>query len=323
MKSKLGRRKINRYKKKSLLTKFKQQNGGDCVREGLNHPWSVYPRGVVGAYSFYERYQNETIRLIEFMKHLQTDENIYHLNFIIGSPLEDPFVRNDQSEYFKDIQWQQIIPYHIQQLLVDLNKNPRKQKLYIQIIVISPDDFINESYNPLFTTKGIYRGSVKKTGLLEWCIHYNKIKINFFNCPVPHIENRVSLKDITMDKSVESTYKISSYISNDIDIECVGLFYHLLRNLCEKQLSIAINSWAVFKVDPTNGFTFHTDIINYQMFPELLRIAKKYNLIATEWYWLNNDYNIIHDLVNDVYYTYIRPPHHVEFPRLILPVPQI
>lgn len=322
MKSKVSRNKINYKKKKSLLNKFKHK-GGDCNREGINHPWAFYPRGALGSYPFYDRYRNETIRLIEFMKHLQTEENIYHLNFIIGSPLEDPHVTDDKgTQYYQDIQWQQMIPYHIQQLLLELYKTGSKLK-YIQIVVISPDDFINDSYSPLFLTKSLYRSNARKTGLLQWGIQLNKIKINFFNCPVPNIEQRENVKRLKLDESLQSTYKISSYVSNDIDIECIGLFYQLLSNLCEKKISIAINSWAVFRV---NDFGFHETIKNYSMFPELLAIAKKYNIIATEWYWSDYDNNIIHDLVNDVYYIYTRPRRfgeETEYPRLILPIPYI
>jgi hypothetical protein len=320
MKSKISRRKTNYYKKKSLLCKFNQK-GGDCVREGVNHPWTAYPKGVRGNYPFYQHYRDETIRLIEFMKQLQTQENIYHLNFIIGSPLEDPNISDDKgSVEYKDIQWQQIIPYHIQQLLLELIKNPRKQSLYIQIIVISPDGFIDDSYVPLFQNKSIYRGNIRKTGKLEWGIHQNKIKVNFFNCPVLSVQNTEIDR---IPEEYKSTYHISSYISNDIDKECIGLFYRLLEQLCEKKLSIAINSWAVFR--PTN-FGYNETIIEYSMFLELLAIAKKYKLIATEWSWETFNNNIIRDLVTNVSYIYTKPTlfeKNSSIPRLIIPVPSI
>ena len=182
MKSKNSRGKITYNKKKSLLYKFNQK-GGDCVREGLNHPWSVYPRAYISEYSNYERYRDETTRLIEFMKHLQTEDNIYHLNLIIGSPLEDPQLTDDRgSDEFKNVQWQQMIPHHIQQLFIELNKKPRNSK-YIQIVVISPDQFIYDAtYQPLFSYKGIYKATTRKTGLLEWSIGLGQSKIKINSC---------------------------------------------------------------------------------------------------------------------------------------------
>jgi len=202
----------------------------------------------------------------------------------------------------ENISWQQLFPYHIQKMYEDMVKNNNKG--FIQIIIISPDDFINkDNYIPRFANKNYNKNFnfiKEKKGI--W-IHKFKdiiIKVNIFCCPMPSIDIRFNLhEEIKKKIDLNENFKPNIY-----DYCCVNKFYSLLDNLTQKILTV-INNWVKF-IKPSPGWP-----TGFEMFMELKKIINKNKIIITFWsnkFIVNDSRFIIYN--NKKYnkqYSYINP----------------
>jgi len=115
-----------------------------------------------------------------------------------------------------------------------------------------------------------------------------EINVNIFNCPFPCMETRNSLVvkyQLMINKLNNNPYGIMTYRQNIADINFINNFYSSLDKLfskttCDPRIKIVVNSWVSFK--NLEGYT------NFKMFPNLLKLANKYNIIATEWEFIDN-----------------------------------
>jgi len=285
--------------KKNKHYKIMNQKGGIIDPSKLNHPWYVYPRG---GYDNDSLYKLEIIRLINFLEDLEKKiDEITLINIILGTMFEE---KENPRKDLDHITWQQLFPYHIQKMYEDMVINNNKG--FIQIIIISPDDFINkENYMPRFANKEYnknfdFKKDSKEKGV--W-IHKFKditIKANIFCCPMPSIDNRFNLKD-EIKKKINLNEKFKPNIYDNC---CVDKFYSLLDNLSQKILTV-INNWVKF-LNPDPSFPTGLD-----MFIELKKIVTKNKILLT--FWARN--NLIYDIRN-IYnpnskfkkeYSYINP----------------
>lgn len=260
----------------------------------LNHPWHIYPNAFMSEYNNYNLYRNQTKKLNIFIGELieqinsNKNQNIKSLiSFQLGSPMEDILI-NHESLYSNIFQCQQLCPNYINNFI-----NLPIGKKFIQIIIISPDKLFEKSnYIPLFIKLNLFVFSFEKINDYEYlCTNGNNddneniIKINIFNCPFPHLDNRKNIIDNynRILKSIGSNpYEIDNFKPSPNDELFIDNFYSNISELFENNLSesastsIIINSWVSFK----NLYGIHN---NYNMFDKLLVLANKYNIIATEW----------------------------------------
>ena len=235
-------------------------------------------------YNEYNIYRSEAIKLNQFMNELLFEINEKHLDkeilipLIIGSAMEDCLVKfNTSSENY--FQYRQLFPNYINNFIKS-NTN----KKFIQLIIISPDNiFSSQSYVPNFILYESF--DFVSTNPNEYIYNNEQIyiRINIFNCPFPCIEkrNNVASKYKKLIKNLQfNPYNITSYIQTQNDIKFINDFYvnikKLFKSTTNSRIKIIINSWVSFK--NLDGYSK-----NYNMFPELLMLANKYNIIATEW----------------------------------------
>jgi hypothetical protein len=250
----------------------------------LNHPFFIYPRGFMSEYNYYELYRTEVKKLNEFVDKLfieineqQRDKEVL-VSLIVGSAMEERLINSNTSinNYF---QYHQLFPNYINNFIENNSNNK-----FIQIIIVSPDNiFMSPSNVPYFTLYEPFDFVLTNTNEYIYSNDRINIRINIFNCPFPCVEKR---NDITMNydtliKNLEfNPYGISSFIQTQYDIEFIEHFYFNLEKLFSLSpdlgIKIIINSWVSFK-----NLSKYSD--NYNMFPKLLELSNKYNLIATEW----------------------------------------
>lgn len=266
----------------------------------LNHPFFIYPRGFMSEYNEYSLYRQEVLRLYEFIGNL-TDEldkkyssKDILIPFIIGSPMEDSLAKS-HTAIENIFQYSQLFPNYINNF-ISHNEN----KKFIQIIIVSPDNIFssNTNHTPYFTLYSPY--DFLNTGFNEYTYFdkFVEIKVNIFNCPMPCIETRTSLVlkyQLMINELNLNPFGINTYEQNQTDINFINSFYSCIDKLFEKStyesgtgtrtrigtnIKIIINSWVSFK-----NLEGHQ---NYKMFPTLLKLANKYNIIATEWDFIDN-----------------------------------
>lgn len=257
----------------------------------LNHPWFIYPRGFMSEYNDYSLYRQEVFRLHKFINNLidEVDEKYSShdilIPFIIGSPMEDALAKS-HTTYDNIFQYSQLFPNYINKF-ISQNHN----KKFIQIIIISPDNIFspNSTHTPYFTLYGPYDFVNTNFNEYMYSDEFIEIKVNIFNCPLPCIETRNSLVlkyQSMIDRLHSNPFNITTYRQNDFDINFINSFYSCVDKLFSKSISeprikIIINSWVSFK--NLDGYSE-----NYGMFPNLLKLANKYNIIATEWDFNDN-----------------------------------
>lgn len=264
------------------------------MENNLNHPFFIYPRGFMSEYNEYSLYRQEVYRLYEFIGNLVDELDEKHCSknilipFIIGSPMEDSLSKS-HTDFDNIFQYCQLFPNYINNFILQ-NDN----KKFIQIIIVSPDNIFssNTNHTPYFTLYSPY--DFLNTGFNEYTYldEFIEIKVNIFNCPMPCIETRTSLvlkyKPIFDNLNINS-FDINTYEQNQVDINFINSFYSCIDKLFIKStykpetgtnIKIIINSWVSFK--NLEGYQ------NYGMFPSLLKLANKYNIIATEWDFIDN-----------------------------------
>ena len=256
----------------------------------LNHPFFIYPRGFMSEYNDYNHFRKEVKRLSEFINNLPNEINEQNDNgvqilipFIIGSPMEDSLSKSNTSKdnYF---QFRQLFPNYINNFI---QSNPDNK--FIQIIIISPDNIFSPETNkkPLFMLYESF--DFVLTNLNEYVYTEEKItiKINIFNCPVPCLETRTILinrYDRLINDMKTNLYNINTYKQTLTDIDFINNFYSSLNILfslnTNPSIKIVINSWVSFK---------NLDGISekYNMFPKILKLANEYNIIASEWEFID------------------------------------
>jgi hypothetical protein len=257
----------------------------------LNHPFFIYPRGFMSEYNEYSLYRQEVIRLYNFIGNLSNklDEKYSYYDvlipFIIGSPMEDALAKL-HTTFDNIFQYSQLFPNYINKF-ISYNKN----KKFIQIIIISPDNIFspNSTHTPYFSLYSPY--DFVNTNFNEYIYldEFIEINVNIFNCPFPCVETRNSLViryQQMIDTLNPNTFNITTYKQNQTDINFINSFYSSLdklfsKSISESRIKIIINSWVSFK--NLDGYSE-----NYEMFPNLLKLANKYNIIATEWDFIDN-----------------------------------
>jgi len=262
----------------------------------LNHPFFIYPRGFMSEYNNYNLYRKEVVKLYKFIDKLQLQIELKHndndilIPLIIGSSMEDSLIKFNTS--IENIfQFRQLFPNYINNFIKsNLNKK------FIQIIIISPDNFFSDqSYRPFFTLYETFDFVLTNSNEYVYQNELIEIKINIFNCPVPCTETRNKLickYDSIITGLETNPYDISSYTQTQIDLEFINNFYIKIDKLFNMStnyfnVTIIINSWVNFK--NLDGYSE-----KYNMFPKILKLANQYNIIATEW-----------DFIDELFYTKI------------------
>ncbi len=259
----------------------------------LNHPFFIYPRGFLSEYNDYKHYRNEVVRLNQFIEELTLDIMKNHsdkeilIPFIIGSSMEDSIYNSNtnKNNYF---QISQLFPNYINNFIQSNDNNK-----FIQVVIISPDAIFSQQFNkkPYFISNVSFE--FIQTNLNEY-IYSNEnitIKINIFNCPMPCLELR-SEAIIRYDNMINfldnNYYNINTYKQTTYDVEFIEIFYLNLNELFSlinriHGIKIIINSWVSFKnLDGISN--------KYNMFPKILELANKYNIIATEWEFIDEQF---------------------------------
>ena len=275
----------------------------------LNHPFYIYPRGPMSEYNNYSKYRKEVFRLFRFLSNLHADlidgkyfETKLLIPLILGSTMEDSIcgLHSSIKNFF---QFRQLFPNYIGNFI----KTFSGEKKHIQIIIISPDNlFEQDNYYPLFTTydsryvfKKINLYEFELVNVLNVCGEESKqsdisttelsIKINIFNCPFPSVETRTSLIDKcdNLIKSINTSvnsYGIETFYQTEQDIRFIGEFEQLVGMIFSlndyKNLFVITNSLVSFK-------NLDECYKEYSMFKSLLRICNEYNIIATEWDYID------------------------------------
>ena len=285
----------------------------------LNHPWMIYLREPLSSYTKYSIYHSELLRLLEFVNELNTNivnikENQIQLtNFIIGTPMEDVFHREKEiAQQMKKIfsfdylfQWQQLFPAHIKKFIEHYSKFDND--ININIIIISPDEiFMDENYKePLFTTYSKCFDFIKIANR-KYIYSEDKVTIkidiftcpfpqNIFTCPLPQLEKNMDIiKRYNAFIKKIPDFEIESLAPTDFDIKFIDNFYEIIESIASNPASnMIINSYATFK--NVSGYE------NYGLFPSLLELANKYQIIATEWNFLET--NFLTRIVSKVKFT--------------------
>jgi len=257
----------------------------------LNHPFFIYPNAMMSEYNEYDHYRKEIKRFYNFLIKLnldletlkQTNKTKILIPIIIGSTMEDA-IFNNQTDFSNIFQYQQLFPDYILKFI----DNFKSEDKLIEIIIISPDKIFNiENFSPLFLIYSDFK--FIKICNKEYLFEINKLKIRFniFNCPMPCIEKRSNIikkvNDILRRMS-SNPYNINSFTQTENDILFINNFYSEIENLISKvnydNLFVIINSWVNFK----NLYGYSE---NYNMFPRILELANKYNIIATEWNYID------------------------------------
>lgn len=263
------------------------------MNNNLNHPFFIYPRGFMSEYNEYPLYRQEVSRLYEFIGNLENELYEKHCSkeilipFIIGSPMEDSLAKSN-TDFENIFQYSQLFPNYISNFIT-YNTN----KKFIQIIIVSPDNIFspNTTHKPYFTLFGSYEFVNNDFNEYTYIDDYVEIKVNIFNCPMPCVETRTSLVikyQQMIDEINNNSYNITTYKQNQTDINFINSFYssldklfNYIQSLPESRIKTIINSWVSFK-----NLDGYSD--NYKMFPNLLKLANKYNIIATEWDFIDN-----------------------------------
>ena len=262
----------------------------------LNHPFFIYPRGFMSEYNEYSLYRQEVTRLYEFIENLKLNDKCEYkeikISFIIGSPMEYSLAKS-HTTFDNIFQYSQLFPNYINNFI-----SCNKHKKFIQIIIVSPDNIFSHETNhePFFTLYSSYDFLNTNFNEYTYSDELGQIKVNIFNCPMPCVETRTSLVlkyQQMINKLNFNTFDIKTYEQNDADINFINTFYSSLEKLFCKSMSnqdqehetktnikIIINSWVSFK--NLCGYS------NYKMFPNLLKLANKYNILATEWDFIDN-----------------------------------
>jgi hypothetical protein len=270
----------------------------------LNHPFYVYPRGIMSEYNNYFKYREEVVRLYQFMSKLHYDitngkysDTKLLIPIILGSTMEDS-IQKSYSPITNFFQHRQLFPNYIGNFI----KTFDQEKKHIQIIIISPDNlFDSDTYIPLFI-KYNQQYAFNKINLYEFEMigMYNdeslngyeqipglSIKINIFNCPFPSIDKRSLIIDKCDNLIKEmriNDFGIETYKQSDHDISFISDFYQLIDNIFAlnnyKEIFVIVNSFVSFK-----NLDGHSE--NYNMFKELLILCNKFNIIATEWSYVD------------------------------------
>ncbi len=261
----------------------------------LNHPYFVYPNGPLCEYTEFKFYNSEAKRLLvhleELVKKISSEKSnpnnqlsFYTLNSIIlGSAMEQS-IRTGNSEPDTFYQWQQLFPSYINNF-ISAYKPVSTNKLFVNLIIISPDIFFSdEKYrDPIFIDCVGYE--FKKISNRKYIYHESNLKINIdiFNCPFVSTDTRDYVKKISellINKpEIFNCKDLESYIQTDNDKYFISRLYNTMELLFKQtdyySTSTIINSWATFK-----------NLVGYSgfgMFKKLLDLCNEYNIMATEW----------------------------------------
>jgi hypothetical protein len=249
----------------------------------LNHPWSIYFQEPVSSYTKYSKYYEELIRLPYFLKKIYekkdelNEKNVQLTNFIIGTSMESALQNGHYLDTIK-YQWQQLFPKHIYDFVKHYEKFDND--INVNIIIISPDDiFMDDSYcEPIFTKKCEKFKFVKIKNREYICINERvTIKIDIFSCPFPQLETRKNIID-KYNSFIEKNdiFEITNYTPTESDKKFINNFYSDIELIfAEPKFNVIINSYATFRNI--------RDYDNFGLFPDLLKLAIKYKIIATEW----------------------------------------
>jgi hypothetical protein len=274
---------------------------------GLNHPWFIYPHAFMSEYNNYGLYRAESVRLENFLGNFicKLESGLYTgskllVPIILGSTMEDSLV-NSHTDFTNYFQFEQLFPNYINNYIEKIDGYKQ-----IQIIIISPDNiFSNDEYSPLFTKYSKYKFEKINNLYYKFSTESFEINVNIFNCPMVTIEKRkefikkcdLVLTDCKKKKIIDCD--ISTYTQSESDLILINNIYKHIGKIFSyanndlSNINIVVNSWVNFK----NLYGYSE---NYNMFPELLKLASDYNIIATEWNY--QDENFISIIRSDYHF---------------------
>jgi hypothetical protein len=268
----------------------------------LNHPFSIYLNEPLSAYTKYDIYYKELNKLMKYVIETKEEINnikeneVYLTNIIIGTPMEDA-IHKEMCTLIYDYQWQQLFPYHIKKFIKYYTK--LKKDIKVNIIIISPDDvFMDDTYHEPLLVKHCEDYNFEKIENRKY-IHKNEnltIKINIFTCPFPQLENTETINKYNfIIHNIITDFELKNLTPTETDKNFISKFYEHLEIIASNTNSnLIINSYATFRNVPKYD--------NYGLFKSLLKLANKYNIIATEWTLTEN--NIFTKIVSKINYGY-------------------
>lgn len=250
---------------------------------GLNFPYYTYPQIQFSGYQDINSYNKDLIKLTNNLIKLQEKNNKFLLHITIGAAMEEAFDSELYTKY--SYQWQQLLPQHI----IDYLKQGGEVVHYI----IAP----NENFS---SAKFKIPRFVKYTPEFKWSIDINnkkftsqkyKYTVIIFNTMMPCIDKRNKV-------IIENAYKfdpslnLDKYKQKEDDINFINKFYLLLdrvfQHISYNGGAVSCYSFAVFNED-----TDYCVIMDYQMFPKIKNVFKKYNdFVLAEWRFFPSCYTM-------------------------------
>ncbi len=251
--------------------------------EKLNNPYYIYPGFPFSGYLEYSKYNDELIKLYNYINELKDKINgntILHISF--GSAAEDHY-NNMNERYNNNIQWQQLFPEHIQRAIREM------PDYKIINIIITPSKQFKEDYVPVF---------IEKTPELEWFKDNNysylsrtnnNISVKIFNCPMPSEYDYTKVIDklrLNSDTFIQTKYD-KTFIKNFYsDLDKLFLKIYQFNGL------VTCFSYVVFNED-TQKRIYN----NYYLFREIKKLFEE-NYTASkrllaEWVYRLDHYNVV------------------------------
>ena len=260
----------------------------------LCYPYYLYPNAPCGAYNDLEVYRNESIRLLHFLNNYKPDNKTF-FNLIIGSAAEGAFT----NQFLEDINghWRQLFPYHIEYFL-DNMKEKKNNNYNIQIIVISPDQFMNdEKYVPQFINKTMKECGWTKINKSKYFSRSYNITVNLFCTLMPHYDSRnsrITQKMLKICNDSKIYNDVLNIIQSKEDNKYTKVFYKTLEKVFDDVNDnngiVVCISYAVFNID-----TPHACINNYKMFSKIKNLfpcEKIDKRLLSEWKFNFENYDL-------------------------------
>lgn len=251
----------------------------------LHHPYYIYHQEITSNYRNYEMYNNELVRLSEYLDNVKIDRRTL-INIVIGTPMED---MNYRGKLSNKQQYTQILGKYIYDYMEYVYEKSEDSE--IEIIVISPDDIFRDEYELMFMSQEYIK--FVKIDNKKYEYEYKGegirivVRINIFNCPMPHRETRESViikyNEISRKLGLEYDFR-----QTEEDEEYIRKFYEKIERMMKDSKYMIISSYAVF-----NNLERTTP---YMMFKEMMDLGIKYDKILLEWIW--NEENMFSKLIS-------------------------
>lgn len=247
----------------------------------LTNPYFLYPGFPFSGYNDIEIYNEELVRLNEYIKSLTSSiSSKVLLHISAGSAAEELYIENRTEINFL---WQQLFPQHLQ-----------NSKIPVIHIIISNSRMFQDKYIPLF---------VKNTPELDWDIDNNTIKskklnitVKIFYTGMPSKSDYSKLVSALRVRSVFDEEGLRRIEQTNVDREFTNMFYMNLEALFNQVNTyggfVTFFSFAVFRKDTEKG-----KFDGYHLFQEIKKLFtddyKHSKRLLAEWVYRIGFYSVI------------------------------